>query len=273
MKQNYDEQFDLKKIYRSRPYYLAINRLQSYITCKHLQCDLDVPYGNTRGQKLDIFAAPSANAPVFVFIHGGYFKALDKKDYRFIAANLVKKGYTTVLLNYDLAPKVTILEIIQQVFKAFSWILTNISQWNGNINQITLCGHSVGAFLACKILEQDRFNHHSFSIEKTLLLSGLYDLGPMKYSYLNTDLQISNEDVKTLSPIYAHLILSSRILICVGKDETAEFIRQSSCYSKQLADDGKENHLLILPQTNHYRMMRYLAGSNNAIINFLSSDH
>lgn len=272
MNENYDKQFDLKRIYHSRPYYLGINSLQSFIASKRLNCELDIPYGVTDGQKVDVFPAAEKNSPVFIFIHGGYFKALDKKHYRFIASNLTKKEYTTVLVNYDLAPQVTVAEIVKQVIDAFCWIVDNVAQWNGDISKTTLCGHSVGAFLAAKILEQEAFNQSEVAIEKTLLLSGLYDLEPMKRSYLNKDLYLTREDVTALSPIYFQLQQNSRVLICVGEDETNEFVRQSSLYADKLTTDKYDNQLLVLPQTNHYRMMRYLAGSNNAIIEFLDGD-
>ena len=112
---NYDHQFNLRKRHPLGRLHLLINELQSYTTRRTLRKSLDVTYGITSGEKIDIFPAANANAPVFVFIHGGYFKALDKRQYSYIATPFVKSGCTVVLVNYDLAPRVSVEKIIDQM--------------------------------------------------------------------------------------------------------------------------------------------------------------
>lgn len=266
---NYDEQFNLRKRHRLSPLYLALNSYQSAVARTRLPGILDVSYGDSAGQKLDIFAARSEAAPVFVFIHGGYFRALDKRQYHFIVPRMTQAGFTSVLVNYDLAPRVRVPEIVQQVSKAFGWIAGNIGQWNGDPARMVLCGHSVGAFLAAKILEQERPGTNGVAIEKTLLLSGLFDLGPMKKSYLNQDLNLTEADVSTLSPINGAVRQKTRILIAVGGNETDEFIRQSTQFAHKLGDDGVPNDRLVLSGQNHYTMARLLAREHNPISDWL----
>ena len=100
-----------------------------------------------RQEKLLMFFPSTApNSPVFIFIHGGYFKALDKRQYSFLAQPFVQSGFTVINLNYDLAPKVRVEEIVQQTCCAIAWIYSNVGRWNGDPNQLIICGHSVGAF-------------------------------------------------------------------------------------------------------------------------------
>ena len=271
MTSNLDEQFNLRKSHRTGKYFLLLNQLQSLVARWSLECSLDVSYGESRGQRVDIFPAEGDASGVFVFIHGGYFRALDKAQYRYIARRMVPEGYTTVLVNYDLAPRVSVAEIVRQVSRSFSWLCRNLHRWNGDPRRIVLCGHSVGAFLVAKLLEQEGAPAASDAcrVRKVVLLSGLYDLGPMRQSYLNQTLGLTSSDVETLSPISCALKQSPEILVAVGEEETAEFIRQSEEYSKKLRNDGVANDLLVMPGIHHYTMSRLLARSDNPLMRWI----
>ena len=267
-----DHQFNLRKRHPSGKYYMLLNTIESMFAARRLPCSLDVSYGNSPGQQVDVFPAKSPSSPVFVFIHGGYFRALDKSQYRYIAPRLRKAGYATVLVNYDLAPQVSVTEIVRQVLDAFSWTCRHIERWNGDSNQLVLCGHSVGAFLAAKILEEDWDDEHpTCQIKKAILLSGLYDLGPMKQSYLDRDLRLTTSEVETLSPMACFLKQAPDILIAAGEDETEEFVRQSVEYAAKLRRDSIENELVIMPGLHHYSMARTLAQKRNTVIDRISS--
>ncbi len=269
MNGQYDSQFNLRRRHRLSPLYLALNSVQSAIARVRLPCHLDVQYGDSDGQKLDVFPSDVAGAPLFIFIHGGYFRALDKRQYHFMAPAMARSGFTTVLVNYDLAPRVSVAEIVDQVSRAFAWIAQEAHLWNGDAARVILCGHSVGAFLAAKILQQEPPGRNACVVEKAILLSGLFDLGPMRQSYLNRDLQLSESDVATLSPINNVLRQEPEILIAVGKEETDEFIAQSTRYAQKLGDDGISHKLVVAPGINHYTMARLLARQHNPVSDWL----
>lgn len=264
---DFDDQFNLRRRHPIGRTVLLLNLAGSLLAQTFLTCSLDIPYGESAGQKLDIFPAGRPEAPVFVFIHGGYFRSLDKSQYRYLARRMAKLGHTTVLVNYDLAPTVPVSEIIRQVISSFQWIGENIHRWNGDRGRIVLCGHSVGAILAVKILQQDWPG--GSGIRKAALLSGLYDLGPMKRSYLNMDLHLTDNDVCRMSPMFGTLAERPDILIAAGGNETHEFIAQSKSFSAKLKDDGIPNDLVILPGINHYSMSRLLAGQRNRLMDWL----
>lgn len=245
--------------------HLLKNLLQSYFARASLNNSLDISYGDTLGQKIDIFPAPQANAPVFVFVHGGYFRALDKSQYSYIAKPFVGSGCTVALLNYDLAPKVTVAEIVEQNVQAFNWLRENVSRWNGDPNNMVLCGHSVGAFLVAKIIESSLQTENAHTITGAVLLSGIYDLTKVKQSYLNKDLNLSDQDVNNLSPIFGETRGFPPTLVAVGVDETDEFIEQSNHYSEKLELAGVSKNYMLLENKNHYTVSRMLSKTTNPL--------
>lgn len=267
---NYDADFNLRARHPIGRLHLLKNSAQSLIMPRLLRCDLDLPYGDTPGQRLDIFPAPQANAPVFVFVHGGYFRALDKSQYRYIARPMVAAGCSVALVNYDLAPRVTVAQIIEQVLRAFDWLRQNIGQWNGDPGNILLCGHSVGAFLAASILQQDWPG--GSGVRRAALLSGLYDLEPMRRSFLNTALNLSPEDSQRLNPGAAEIGPGPDILLATGGAETGEFLRQTRDFGRDLTQVGRPHDLQILPGITHYTMSRLLARQGTPITNWLLQD-
>ena len=267
MNSDLDKQFDLQSKYPSGRVIKSLNLFQSVIARRTMNCTINIPYGKTDGQKLDIFPAKNSNSPVFVFIHGGYFRALDKSQYSFIAPRMHRLGFTTVNINYDLAQKVEVSEIVRQCRDSFRWICDNVRDRNGDPTRIVLCGHSVGAFLVAKILEDQEACR---VVDKALLLSGLYDLDPMRRSYLNQDLNLSVQDCEQLSPIHFSLQKESNVLIAVGAQETDQFIEQSQKYCSKLQNDGSSPELMVLQGINHYTMARLLVGRKNPIINWIA---
>ncbi len=121
---------------------------------------LDVPYGDGLGETLDIFPAKQPNAPVVIFIHGGYWRSLDKSDHSFVAPALRDMGACVVVVNYALCPgtpeqAVTIPDIALQMAKATAWVGRNIAEHGGDRGNITVIGHSAGGHLAAMLLGCD----------------------------------------------------------------------------------------------------------------------
>ena len=122
-----------------------------------LQCTIDIAYGDGLNETLDIFPANKPNAPVVVFIHGGYWRSLDKADHSFVAPPLHDMGACVVVVNYALCPgtaeaPVTIPDIAQQMVKALAWTWHHIAQHGGNPKEVTVAGHSAGGHLAAMLL-------------------------------------------------------------------------------------------------------------------------
>lgn len=267
---NYDEQFNLRKRHPLGRFHLFANVLQSKIARQTLLAELDICYGDTSGQKIDVFPAKQANSPVFVFIHGGYFRALDKKQYSYMAKPFVAAGYTVALINYDLAPKVAVKDIVEQNIQALQWIYNNIKSFNGDPSHIVLSGHSVGAFLVAKLLEKDWQSDITSSIKGAVLLSGIFDLTKLRKSYLNQDLRLTEQDVNGLSPVFNSPRCIVPTIVAVGDNETQEFITQSKQYADKLAADNSNVQYMLLQNKNHYTVSRMLSFKTNVLMAAIS---
>ena len=143
-------------------------------------CRLDVPYGEGANETLDIFPAAGERSPVLVFLHGGYWRSLDKADHSFIAPAFTLSGACVVLPNYALCPAVTIPQIVLQMVQALAWTYRHIAAYGGDPGRITVVGHSAGAHLAAmllacvwKVVARDL---PARLVKNALAISGVYEL-------------------------------------------------------------------------------------------------
>ena len=202
-----------------------------------LQCVLDVPYGEGLGETLDIFPAQDANAPVVIFIHGGYWRSLDKSDHSFVAPALRDMGACGVVVNYALCPgtaeqPVTIPDIALQMAKATAWVWRNIAQHGGDRSRISVMGHSAGGHLAAMLLgchwKQVGRDLPAGLVRKAMSISGLFDLEPLrKTPFVQGDLRITPAHVRMASPAKWPRPRHGVLYTVAGGDESPEFLRHN----------------------------------------------
>jgi arylformamidase len=198
-------------------------------------CLLNVAYGSGSAEKLDIFAAGGNAQPVLVFIHGGYWRSLDKQDHSFVAPAFTQQGVCVVVPNYALCSaqgSITIEDITRQMVRALAWVYQHIDHYGGNPSRITVIGHSAGGHLAAMMAacEWERFDKAlpPKLVRNAMSVSGLHDLAPIQHCpYLQTDLQITDSQMQRCSPAYFAQPRAALIAIC-GADESDEFLRQNS---------------------------------------------
>lgn len=198
-----------------------------------LACHLDAPYGLSRSEKLDIFPAKNAklSAPVMVFIHGGYWRSLDKADHSFVAPAFTQAGACVVVTNYALCPAVTMEQLVLQQVQALAWVFRNIEQFGGDPRRISVVGHSAGGHLAAMMLacqwQSVAEDLPANLVKNALSLSGLHDLEPLRHSpYIQCDLRLTPSQVKRCSPAY-FAAPKGRLTALCGSIESEEFIRQN----------------------------------------------
>lgn len=220
-----------------------------------LACELDVHYGPTLEETLDIFPADQPGAPVFVFIHGGYWRANTAKEFSCVALGLQRRGITTVVVNYGLCPTVTIDEITRQVRAAVAWVLRNIGRHGGDPSRVALGGHSAGGHLTAMALQtrwQEDYGLPADPLVAAVLVSGIYDLAPLRYSYLQPLIQLDDGVVRRNSPLFTVRPCSTPAMVTWGEAESPEFARQSAAYHQAWRAAGNLAELVAVSGAHHF---------------------
>lgn len=216
---------------------------------------LDIPFGPTRAETLDIFPADRPNAPVFIFLHGGYWRAFSSKDFSGVALGLHALGITTVVVNYALCPFVTIDEIVRQCRSACAWVLHNIAAHRGNPRNVAIGGHSAGGHLTAMCLQTEWERDYGLPQDPfaaAILVSGLYDLAPLRYSYLQPMIQLDDGVIARNSPVLSARSSPTPLWITWGEAETTEFARQSEVFHAAWLAQGNRALSKGQPGANHF---------------------
>ncbi len=238
-----------------------------------LRCMLDVPYGPTREETLDIFPADATKSPVFVFLHGGYWRALSSKDFSCVALGLQPLGITTVVVNYALCPRVTIDEITRQVRAAVTWTHHHIASYGGDASRLALGGHSAGAHLTAMCLQtrwQEDYGLPQDPIAAALLVSGIYDIAPLRYSYLQPMIQLDDGVIRRNSPLFLMRVCQTPIWVNWGDQESPEFARQAGSFHAAWQGLGNQSELSALTDADHYRGIHGFEDSGSHLSQWLA---
>lgn len=231
-------------------------------------CNLDIPYGLDASESLDVFrAADTAGAdksPVLVFLHGGYWRSLDKSDHSFVAPVFTGAGACVVVPNYALCPgdamhPVTVPHITVQMVKAVAWVWRNIDQYGGDPARITLVGHSAGGHLAAMVLacQWTAYAHDlpEALVRNALSISGLHELESIRSApFLQKDLRLTQQDAVKASPAWIAPPRKGRLNSVCGGLESAEFQRQNRLIGQRW---GREVVPVCesLPGLNHFSIL------------------
>ncbi len=243
---------------------------QSYTECKVIQ---DLAYGPTTNERIDYFPS-KPNAPVFIFVHGGYWRLLGRGDSAFMAKALGQHGISTAVVEYTLAPEASLDQIVDEIRRAIVWIFTNIKYHGGDPNRLFICGSSAGAHLSAMALASGWMKDLSLPsniLKGGLLLSGLYDLEPISHCKPNEWLQLDQDAVQINSP--QHLIFSPgpKLHISWGGKETDEFKRQSREFLAKLKKAGLHVTGSEIEDRNHFNIVTDLADPHRNLFQIVAS--
>lgn len=235
-----------------------------------LPCRLDLPYGTTPAETLDFFpAAGGAAAPLLAFIHGGYWQGLDKGDFSYLAPAFVSSGIAFASLNYVLAPAGTIGTMIDQVRRALAWLHRHADAQGIDPGRIVVAGHSAGGHLAAMAVSTD-WPAFAPDLPAGLLaggcaISGVYDLEPIRLSYHNKVLNIAPEQARPWSPLRCLPRHARPLLLAVGSEETAEFLRQQAEYAAALAAGGLPCREVPMTGLHHFNAVDALGDRRHGL--------
>jgi len=207
---------------------------------------LDLHYGSGPGEGVDVFGARpgGAPAPVLVWIHGGYWRALSKSDHSFIAPPFVQAGAVVVVPDYALAPAVTVEHIVLQIAWALTWTWREARRFGGDPSRIVVGGHSAGGHLAAMMLAC-RWGDLAADLPDDMVrtavsLSGVFDLEPLRHApFLASDLRLDAAQARRLSPAcFPAPQRPRRLIALVGEEETPEFHRQNRLIRRRWGADA-----------------------------------
>ncbi|MGY8893151.1 MAG: alpha/beta hydrolase [Burkholderiales bacterium] len=210
---------------------------RSQVARQQLSHHSGVTYGQHPREVLDVFPATTnaALAPVVVFVHGGYWRALSKDEHSFIAPALVSAGACVVVPSYPLCPQASLEDIALSLTQALAWVYRNIERYGADPTRITVVGHSAGGHLAAMLVNTlwptVGVDLPPQLVRGAVAISGLYDLAPiMRTTHLQQDLQLTTTQVARLSPVnLPPSALNGAQLSCVvGGQESEEFVRQNT---------------------------------------------
>jgi arylformamidase len=225
---------------------------------------LDVRYGTGPRCLLDVFPA-GEGAPVFFFIHGGYWRALDKSYVSFIAEHYRNAGMTVVMPSYDLVPAVRVHEIVEQVRAAFDWTLSHLAP-----QRVVVSGHSAGGQLAA-MLALDQAIKGGGPIVGLVGVSGAFDLRPLLKTSINRDLLLSAQEAAEVSPLlWLHRLPKGAnlapLLGIVGGDETEGFKQWTADFVRGWNVHGGAASYIEISGANHFTVLSRIAKSDSAIV-------
>ena len=216
------------------PQWFARWAAESQAARTRLAAQLDLRYGSGPRQTIDLFPATRPRGAL-LFIHGGYWRALDKSFHSFVAAPLVDEGIGVAVLNYDLCPQVSIARIVDECREAVQWLARDGARHGVPCDRLIIAGNSAGGHLAAMMLATDWAAHNvdPGTIVAACAISGVFDLEPLLQSTLNADLRLDAAAARSVSPIHLVPAVRAPLMLVVGANETSEFRRQT-----QLLWDG-----------------------------------
>ena len=225
-----------------------------------LPCILDVPYGPDARHRVDLFPAANARGTL-VFIHGGYWRALDKEMFSWLAAAWVAAGVNVAIPNYRLAPAVRIDDIVDDVIAAMNWLFDNEKPgtdpgFSGvSLGRVVVSGHSAGGHLTAALFAapRERLRFDPARIVGGVPISGVFDFAPLKLFSFNADFKLDDAAVARLGIAGRRPTIAAPLVVAAGAAESSEFVRQSRLIADAWAPQVRS--LLLLPGLNHFSVV------------------
>jgi arylformamidase len=249
-----EREYNNRALVPEHPEFFARWEKDSKYVRETLPCTLDVAYGPDERHRIDLFPAAGSRGTL-LFIHGGYWRSLDKDMFSWLAASWVAAGVSVALPRYRLCPRVRIDDIVDDALAATNWLALNGSKYGIESERMVLSGHSAGGHLTAAIFAapRERLQFDPARIVGGVPISGLFDFAPLLQVSYNSDLCLDAAAVDRLDLHIRKPVVAAPLVIAAGGDESSEFQRQS----RLLAEAWKEQvqSLLIVPGYNHFSIV------------------
>ncbi len=263
-----EREYNLRAAFPDHPQWFARWAADSESARARLEGRLNVRYGSGPKQTIDLFPAAHPRGAL-LFIHGGYWRALDKSDHAFVAPPLVAQGVGVAVINYDLCPDVSIARIVDECREGVAWLRREGPRYGVPAEHLVVAGHSAGGHLAAMLVATDWGARGSpFALAGAIAISGVFDLEPLVQVSFNADLKLDTARARAVSPIHLRPRTAVPMLLAAGAEETGEFIRQSwllwerwpECHPR-----GRHGPLLV-PERHHFSVLSDLGDPASELV-------
>jgi arylformamidase len=217
---------------------------------------IDLPYGPRERNKWDIYPG-AKDAPCLVFIHGGYWQMNRREAFACLAEAFVLEGWSVAMPGYSLAPEVSLTEIVKEIRVALDWLAKNgVSR--GLTGPLVISGWSAGGHLAALVLDHP-------AVTAGLAISGIYELGPLRDTYLNEKLKLSDQEIKTLSPLRLPAV-AKPLTVIYGTKELPALVNDARELHAMRAAAHMPGALVPVPAGNHFTVLVDMCSRNGEIV-------
>ena len=251
-------EYNNRELVPDHPKYFARWDEESVKARSRMTCYLERRYGDMPGESMDIFPARKGDGSCMMFIHGGYWRAMDKKEYAFLAPAWVDAGVSLAVVNYDLCPRVTLEEIVRQMLRASRWLWLHAEDYGMDQDRLYVSGHSAGGHLTAMLMAavwpvfDARLPKDLW--QGGLAISGIYDLRPLPHvDFLQPYLRLDEQSALRLSPAFLSPATRAPVMTCVGGDESSEFRRQNALLGERWR--GAFAGDIPMPGKNHFSVV------------------
>jgi arylformamidase len=223
---------------------------------------LDLAYGDSPRERLDLILAAAPQAPTLAFIHGGYWQMNDKEDYAFFAESTLPHGVNLAVIEYTLAPAARMDRIVAEVRRAVGWLAEHLADYGADPARLYVAGHSAGGHLTASVIPLR-------TVRGGIAISGIYDLEPIRLNYLNEKLGLDEAEAERNSPLLHFPAMAGELVVAYGTGELPELCRQSIDYAQAWVERGLPGHLLPVDGADHFTILEALASPDGPLMQAL----
>jgi arylformamidase len=225
---------------------------------------LDLAYGDTPRERLDLFLAADPQAPTLGFIHGGYWQMNDKENFAFFAEALLPLGINLAVIEYTLAPTARLDRIVAEVRRSVRWLAAHLGEYGADPNRLYVSGHSAGGHLTAMTMPLPE-------VCGGIAISGIYELEPIRLNYLNEKLGLDAAEAERNSPVRDMPANAGELVVAYGTRELPELCRQSIEYAQAWTNRGLPGRLLPVDGADHFTILDALARPEGVLTQALLS--
>jgi arylformamidase len=219
---------------------------------------LDVPYGSAPRQRFDLFAGSAATAPCLVFIHGGYWQRNTREDFACFAEGVLAHGWSMALPGYTLAPDATLTDIVGEISRAIDWLGAQGGKHGIGAGPIVVSGWSAGGHLTAMALDHPR-------VAAGLAISGIYELAPIRDTYLDEKLRLTDAEIAALSPLRLPAV-PKPLAIAYGVAELPALVEDSRNLHAHRVAANVPGPLLPIAVADHFTILEELRRPDGKLV-------